>query len=94
MLLYTYFEYQAAILRALSQREIAKWRVQQQAFDQHAETDDLTRVVEDLLRFFIAFARENPNLSGMAWVMPEVGAERPLFHRFIFLSQHCPNCYQ
>lgn len=77
MSLYTYFENQAAILRALRQREIAKWRVKQQVFDQRAETEDLVRVVEDLLRFFIAFARENPNLYRMAWVMPEVGVESP-----------------
>jgi AcrR family transcriptional regulator len=77
MSLFTYFENQAAILRALRQREMAKWRAKQQIFDQRAETEDLFRVVEDLLRFFIAFARENPNLYRMAWVMPEVGAESP-----------------
>ena len=62
MSLYTYFENQAAILRALSQREMMKWRVKQQVFDQRAETEDLVRVVEDLLRFYINFAREKPNL--------------------------------
>jgi AcrR family transcriptional regulator len=77
MSLYTYFENQPAILRALSQREIAKWRTKQQVFDQRAETEDLVRVVEDLLRFFIAFARENPNLYRLSWVMPEVGGESP-----------------
>ncbi len=77
MSLYTYFENQAAILRALSQREMAKWRTQQRVFDQRAETENIPRVVEDLLRFFIAFARENPNLYRMAWVMPEVGGETP-----------------
>lgn len=75
MSLYTYFENQAATLRALRKREMAKWRVQQQIFDQRAETEDITKIVEDMLRFFIAFARENPNLYRMAWVMPEVGAE-------------------
>lgn len=77
MSLYTYFENQAAILRALSQREMEKWRAQQQLFDQRASTEDLPRVVDDLLRFFITFARENPNLYRMAWVMPEVGGESP-----------------
>lgn len=81
MSLYTYFENQAAILRALSQREIAKWRSQQQVFDQRSETEDLVWVVEDLLRFFVAFARENPNLYRMAWVMPEVGGESPAENR-------------
>jgi AcrR family transcriptional regulator len=77
MSLYTYFENQAAILRALSQREMAKWRASEQVFDQRAETEDIIRVVEDLLKFFIAFGRENPNLYRMAWVMPEVGGETP-----------------
>jgi AcrR family transcriptional regulator len=81
MLLYTYFENQAAILRALRQREITKWRAKQHIFDQRAETEDLVQVVEDLLRFFIAFARENPNLYRMAWVMPEMGGESPVENR-------------
>jgi AcrR family transcriptional regulator len=75
MSLYTYFENQAAILRALSKREMEKWQAQQNIFDQRAETEDITLVVEDLLKYFIAFARENPNLYRMAWVMPEVGGE-------------------
>jgi AcrR family transcriptional regulator len=81
MSLYTYFENQPAILRALSNREMAKWRASQQIFDQRAETEDITLVVEDLLKFFIAFARENPNLYRMAWVMPEAGAETPQENR-------------
>jgi AcrR family transcriptional regulator len=75
MSLYTYFENQAAILRALSTRELAKWRSKQNIFDLRAETEDITRVVEDLLKHYIAFARENPNLYRVAWVMPEVGGE-------------------
>jgi AcrR family transcriptional regulator len=77
MSLYTYFENQSAILRALRQREMAKWQAQQQVFTQRAETEYIALVVEDLLRFFIAFARENPNLYRIAWVMAEVGGETP-----------------
>jgi AcrR family transcriptional regulator len=77
MSLYTYFENQAAILRALSKREMAKWQASQRVFEQRAATEDITTVVEDLLKFFITFARENPNLYRMAWVMPEVGGETP-----------------
>jgi AcrR family transcriptional regulator len=77
MSLYTYFENQAAILRALSKREMAKWQARQKVFDQRAETEDITRVVEDFLKFFIAFARENPNLYRIAWVIPEVRSETP-----------------
>ncbi len=77
MSLYTYFENQAAILRALRQREMTKWQSKQQFFNQRAETEDIALVVEDLLRFFIAFARENPNLYRIAWVMADVGGETP-----------------
>jgi len=75
MSLYTYFENQAAILRALRQREMAKWRAKQQDFERSVETEELTEVVGELLRFFNNFARENPNLYRMAWVMPEFGGE-------------------
>ncbi|RPH61199.1 MAG: TetR/AcrR family transcriptional regulator [Chloroflexi bacterium] len=77
MSLYTYFENQAAILRALSQREMTKWQAQQQVFAQRAATEDITSVVEGLLRLVITFACENPNLYRVAWVMPEVGGETP-----------------
>ncbi len=77
MTLYTYFENQGAVLRALRQRELAKWRAQQQVFEQRAEVEDIRVVVEDLLRSFVAFARQNPNLYRMAWVMPEVSGESP-----------------
>jgi len=77
MSLFTYFENQAAILQSLSKREMAKWRESQKEFEQRAETEDITTVVGDLLKFYIAFARENPNLYRMAWVMPEFGGESP-----------------
>jgi hypothetical protein len=50
-------------------------REKQGFFNQRAETEDVVLMVEDLLRFFIAFAHENPNLYGMDWVMPEVDGE-------------------
>jgi len=75
MSLYTYFENQAAILSALSQREMAKWRSQEQSFQKRAETEDIALVVKDLLSFYVTFASENPNLYRMAWVMPEAGLE-------------------
>ncbi len=77
MSLYTYFENQAAILRALRLREMSKWHAKQEFFNQRAETENIVLVVEDLLRFFIAFARDNPNLYRIAWVMAEVGGETP-----------------
>ncbi len=75
MSLYTYFENQAAILRALREREMAKWRAKQQLIEQCSETEDINQVVQDMLVFFISFARENPNLYRLAWVMPEASGE-------------------
>jgi AcrR family transcriptional regulator len=75
MSLYTYFENQAAILQALTERELSNWRAQQQTFEERAQKEDITKVMKDLLVFFITFARENPNLYRLAWVMPEIGGE-------------------
>lgn len=77
MSLYTYFENQSAILRALTTREIAKWRSSHENFLQRAETEDISRVVEEFILFVISFARENPNLYRMAVVFPETGMESP-----------------
>ena len=81
MSLYTYFENQAAILRALREREMAKWRAKQQLIEQCSETEDINQVVQDMLVFFISFARENPNLYRLAWVMPEVSGKSLLESR-------------
>lgn len=75
MSLYTYFENQAAILHALSERELSRWRTEQQMIEQRAEKEDISKIVEDMLGFFIAFARKNPNLYRLAWIMPEAGGE-------------------
>ena len=77
MSLYTYFDNQATILSALREREMAQWREQLRVFEQHAQNQDMGQVVVDMLRFFIAFARDNPNLYRLAWVMPETAGESP-----------------
>jgi len=77
MSLFTYFENHAAILRALRERELSKWQAQQQGFEQRATPENIVRVVEDVLRHYIDFARENPNLYRLTWVMPEFGIESP-----------------
>lgn len=77
MSLFTYFENHAAILRALRERELSKWRAQEQEFVQRAASENITQVVEDFLRYHIDFARENPNLYRLAWIMPEIGVESP-----------------
>ncbi len=75
MSLFTYFENHAAILRALRERELSKWQAQQQDFEQRANSTNILQVVESVLRHYIDFARENPNLYRLAWVMPEIGIE-------------------
>lgn len=75
MSLFTYFENHAAILRALRERELSKWQAQQQDFEQRANSKNILQVVEGVLRHYIDFARENPNLYRLAWVMPEIGIE-------------------
>lgn len=77
MSLFTYFENHAAILRALRERELSKWQAQQQGFEQRATPENIVQVVEDVLRLYIDFARENPNLYRLTWVMPELGIESP-----------------
>jgi AcrR family transcriptional regulator len=77
MSLFTYFENHAAILRALRERELSKWQAQQQDFEQRATPENIVQVVEDILRHYIDFARENPNLYRLTWVMPELGIESP-----------------
>ncbi len=75
MSLYTYFENQAAIIRALLQREMSKWRAQQEEVEQHVQIEDIANIVEKQLKFNIDFARNNPNLYRLAWVLPEIGIE-------------------
>ncbi|MCX6055252.1 MAG: TetR/AcrR family transcriptional regulator [Chloroflexi bacterium] len=75
MSLFTYFENHAAILRALRERELFKWQAQQQDFEQRATPNNIVRVVESVLRHYIDFAREKPNLYRLAWVMPDFGIE-------------------
>lgn len=77
MSLYTYFENQAAILRALRDREMSKWRARQQLIAQRAKDKDIALVVKELLEFYITFARENPNLYRLEWVLPEVSGLSP-----------------
>ncbi len=75
MSLYTYFENQAAILRTLLQREMSKWRAQQEEVEQHIQIEAISDIVEKQLKVYIDFARDNQNLYRLAWVLPEIGGE-------------------
>ena len=69
------FENQAAILSALREREVAKIRLQLQALEQLAASQDILAVLREALLVPIRYARENPNLYYLAWVMPEAVGE-------------------
>lgn len=75
MSLFTYFENQAAIMRALSDREMAKWRVKWQKFEHRAQTEEIEEITVEALQFMITLARKNPHLHRLAWVLPEVSGE-------------------
>jgi AcrR family transcriptional regulator len=75
MSLFTYFKNQAAIRAALREREMSKMRAREDRIEQHAKTQEISKVVQELLELYIDFARENPNLYRLAWVMPEIGFE-------------------
>jgi AcrR family transcriptional regulator len=79
MALFTYYPNQAAILKALSEREVVKMRPQQDLLEQRAAHEEITQVVQDALLFFMRYARENPNPYRLAWVLPEI-AEESLEH--------------
>lgn len=71
MSLFTYFKNQAAILSALAEREMARWRAPQDAIVQRAQSEEISVLVQELLEFYVTFAREKPGLHRLAWVMPE-----------------------
>lgn len=75
MSLFTYFKNQAAIRAALREREMNKMRTREDRIEQHAKTEEISKVLLELLELYIDFARENPNLYRLAWVMPEFGFE-------------------
>jgi AcrR family transcriptional regulator len=75
MSLFTYFKNQAAIRAALREREMSKICAREDGIQQRAQSEEISKVVQELLELYIDFARENPNLYRLAWVMPEVGSE-------------------
>lgn len=75
MSLFTYFENMAAIVAALRDREMQKWLGQLDRIGQNVQSRDIHDVVRELLQFYVGFARQNPSLYRLAWVMPESGIE-------------------
>lgn len=72
MSLFTYFENQAAIWAALRERVVAEFRAPFAALEVRAETESIPPLVHEILEHLVTFARENPYLHRLAWVMPEM----------------------
>lgn len=77
MSLFTYFKNQAGILAALREREMSKWRTRQNEIEKHLNDSPPPEVVSEILQMLAGFARENPNLFRLAWVVPEMTGESP-----------------
>lgn len=77
MALFTYFPNQAAILEALAAREMARTRAQQAVFEQRAEREDILTVIQEALAYFPAYAKQNPELFHVAWILPIERGEDP-----------------
>jgi AcrR family transcriptional regulator len=75
MSLFTYFENQVAIMGSLRERELTKWRAQRHILEERAQSEDITKVVEEMLKSSVDLAREKPNLYRLAWVTPEMSGE-------------------
>jgi AcrR family transcriptional regulator len=73
--LYTYFANQAALLDALSQRELTKIQTKQFKIEQSAENQDIVQVMRTALAFFPQFEKKNPDLYHLAWMNPLTDAD-------------------
>jgi AcrR family transcriptional regulator len=77
MTLFTYFENQAAILEALSAREMAPILMRQEALEREAEHGDIYRVMREALAVYPRFAAEHPALFQLAWAGPQMEGGNP-----------------
>jgi AcrR family transcriptional regulator len=75
MSLFTYFENQAAILSALRDKMLSKWSWLFEKVKERSLKEDIPSLVEELLGRLVTFARENPNLYRMSWVVPVKGKQ-------------------
>ena len=75
MSIFTYFNNQAHLLAALRDREMTQWFSNLEEFVQRAQNAPALQVVQEVLEYYITFARQKPNLYRLAWAMPEVAEE-------------------
>lgn len=75
MSIFTYFNNQAHLLANLRDREMTQWFSNLEEFVQRAQNAPALKVVQEVLDYYITFARQKPNLYRLAWAMPEVAEE-------------------
>ncbi len=73
MSLFTYFENQAAIESALRDRMLSSWLSEFEKIKERALTEDIPPLVKELLSILVTYAKENPNIYRMGWVVPDKG---------------------
>jgi len=77
MALFTYFQNQPSILRALSERELASIQTRQLVFEERAKREDIRQVIRAALAFYPGLEKENPNVYRLVWVMPADNRDDP-----------------
>ncbi len=70
MTLYTYFENRDALLRALSERQRARFRARSAEILRRAKAGDVCEVVREVLDVNRRISRERPRLYRFLWVQP------------------------
>jgi AcrR family transcriptional regulator len=70
MVLYTYFENRAALMTALSERQLERMQAHHAEILQQAETGDLCQVLRESLAFFAQMAQTRPRSYQFLWVQP------------------------
>ncbi|MCP4140129.1 MAG: TetR/AcrR family transcriptional regulator [Chloroflexi bacterium] len=73
MSLFTYFENQAAIISALRNQMLSNWSSVFEKIKERALTEDIPPLVKELLGMLVTYAKDNPNIYRMGWVVPEEG---------------------
>ena len=71
MSLFTYFENQAAIISALRNQMLSNWSSVFEKVKERALTEDIPPLVKELLGILVTYAKDNPNIYRMGWVVPD-----------------------
>jgi len=71
MSLFTYFENQADIQMTLRKRLMSDWSSRFDGLESRALTENIPELVAELCNMLITYARENPNLYRLAWIIPD-----------------------